>query len=360
MKIAKWYRPELVVSRDLERPQLTDPYLDAKEERLVATNGHALVALPVETDKAERSRYLSCSLLKAARGLGDDEVPAQIVDQEVVEFGVLWPAAQERSFPDWQEVVPKFHRGDKGTATIHLSPRLLSAVSQAMAAGSGVALTFEVGKPEAPILVQPLTVDPMELGVLMPLRQGEEEDVEPGQKCPACGKLLAAGAPCPEHGHAKPTIVPALSAAAERVKAAAALIDGGGTTITIRSGGKEVTATPAQVRAGLDELQRRKGEAPPAVLAWKETPDVHVAIVPGGKYEVAFHGKRAALWWCPDVGAKRPLGDFAKGASARDAAKRDALKRVADAMLENAGDGALTKRDVSGPASAQKKGGRRG
>jgi hypothetical protein len=144
------------------------------------------------------------------------------------------------------------------------------------------------------------------------------------------------------------------------VKAAAALIDGGGTTITIRSGGKEVTATPAQVRAGLDELQRRKGEAPPAVLAWKETPDVHVAIVPGGKYEVAFHGKRAALWWCPDVGAKRPLGNFAKGATAREAAKRHSLNRAADALLESAGDGALAKKDLSGPASAQKKGGRRG
>ena len=76
MKIAKKYRPELVVSKGKEpNPLLTDPYLDVKEDRLIATDGHCLVSLPVETDKSERSRYLACNLIKA----GTDGWPDRLV-----------------------------------------------------------------------------------------------------------------------------------------------------------------------------------------------------------------------------------------------------------------------------------------
>jgi hypothetical protein len=200
MKIAKHYRPELLVSKGKEpNPLLTDPYLDAKAERIVATNGHALVALPVETEKAERSRYLSCSLLEAARKLGDDDVPAEIRDQEIVEFGVLWPAAQERTFPAWETLLPKHRRGDAGTTTITLDAKLLKALADAMGTGGGVRLTVQLGEAEAPILVQPcFGPDPEEVGLLMPMRDGEP--LRDGQECPVCKKLLAAGAPCPAHG----------------------------------------------------------------------------------------------------------------------------------------------------------------
>ncbi len=201
MKIAKHYRPELLVSKGKEpNPLLTDPYLDAKADRIVATNGHALVALPVETKKAERSRYLACSLLEAARKLGDDDVPAEIQDQEIVEFGVLWPAAQERTFPDWKSLVPKLRRGDPGTTTIALNARLLKSLADAMGTGGGVMLTMEVGNALGPILVQPMLPDPEELGLLMPMQTDGEEEVGPGQACPVCKRLLAAGAPCPAHG----------------------------------------------------------------------------------------------------------------------------------------------------------------
>ena len=200
MKIAKRYRPEIVASRDIDRASITDPYLDTKAERLVATDGRMLVAIPVETEKSERSRYLACSLLKAARNLGDDEVPAEIEDQEIVEYGVLWPAAQERMFPDWQSVVPKMKHGDPGTVTVHLNPRLLKSLAEAMASGSAVALTFDAGQPATALVVRPL-LDSDAFGVLMPMRQGDEgDDVGPDKRCSVCRKLLAAGAPCPEHG----------------------------------------------------------------------------------------------------------------------------------------------------------------
>lgn len=213
MKISKRYRPELVVSRGKEPdPILMDPYLDAKEDRLVAMNRHALVALPVETEKGERSRYLARPLLEAARKLGEDAAPAEIRDEEIVEYGVLWPTQQARQFPPWLDVVPKLHRGDHGTTTVHLNPKLLRAVAAAMDCESGVALTFQVGAVEAPILVQPLLPDPVEFGVMMPLRQGEEdEEVDPDQRCPVCRRLLAAGAKCPDHPDAPAAVLDALA-----------------------------------------------------------------------------------------------------------------------------------------------------
>ncbi len=205
MKISKRYRPELVVSKGKEpNPLLTDPFLDAKEKRLVSTDGRGLVALPVETEKTERSRYLACSLLQAARGFGSESLPAEIHDQEVVEFGVLWPTAQERTFPDWKALVPKFKRGSAGTATFALNPGLLHKMANAMGVG-GVALTIKLDQPQgkpSSILVTPLIESAEEMGLLMPMSLSgtDETPGHPDASCPACGKLLAPGASCPKHG----------------------------------------------------------------------------------------------------------------------------------------------------------------
>lgn len=269
MKISKTYRPERLVSKGKEpNPLLTDPYLDAKAERLVSTNGQALVALPVETEKAERSRYLSCSLLEAARGLGDPELPANIEDQEVVEFGVLWPTAQERTFPDWKALVPKWSRGSPGTVTFALNADLLHKIAGAMGV-AGVCLTIELGRAEgnpSPIVVQPLSERAEELGLLMPmLADGAGEgNLSPDQVCPACGKLLAAGAPCPTHGmpaEARGRVLEGKADELLKASGSADLTKGskGITTVTLRMPGRpDVTATPEQIKKALDVVKGRK------------------------------------------------------------------------------------------------------
>lgn len=265
MKISKRYRPELVVSRGKEPdPILMDPYLDAKEDRLVAMNRHALVALPVETDKGERSRYLARPLLEAARKLGEAAAPAEIRDEEIVEYGVLWPTQQARQFPPWRTIVPDLHRGDPGTTTIHLNPKLLRAVAAAMDCESGVAITFQVGAVEAPILVQPLLPDPVEFGVMMPLRQGEdEEDVAPDQRCRICRRLLAAGAKCPEHPNAPsiPDDVGTVGPAAERLKDAIADVgrtkDGTRVSVSVNGGEEHDLTAFAEKRDAAK--RKRKG-----------------------------------------------------------------------------------------------------
>jgi hypothetical protein len=374
VKIAKRYRPELLVSKGKEaNPILMDPYLDAKEDRIVASNGHALVALPVETEKGERSRYLACSLLQAARGLGEPEVPAEIKDQEIVEYGVLWPTPQERTFPDWPSLVPKFHRGDEGTTTVSLNPRLLKALADAMASRGGVALTFQPGD-VGPILVQPLSSPaPDELGLLMPLRADDEKGIEPGQRCPTCKKLLAAGAWCEEHGDPLADAKAARTMAdvredleaAEKVRKAGAAIDGdAGTTITIRSAGREVTATPEQLRAGLAEIDRRKAAKHPGPppLRWRsEGAELQGAADASGAYRL--ERTKAGGWtakWEPLRGRPKILGVDKPEGHAKDACQMHAIERHADGLLRAGGSDELTKRDLKGAAEAHRtrKGGR--
>lgn len=205
MKIEKHYRPELVVSKGKDaHPLLTDPFVDVKNERIVATNGHALVALPVTCYPGEASRYLACALLKAGRKTVEDDVPIEIKDEKILKAGVLWPTAQERTFPDWKKVMPKFGRGAEGTVTFALNSRLLHQIAEAMGV-EGVCLTIEIAATEenpTAILVSPLNKKAREVGLLMPMRaDGSGVPVlAPGQVCPKCQKLLAPGAACPDHG----------------------------------------------------------------------------------------------------------------------------------------------------------------
>ncbi len=201
MKINKRFKPELCVSKDPERFQLHDPYLDVKEGRLFATDGAMLVSLPVETDVDERSRYIAAPLCKVARQLGDKLALAEIVGDEIRPSGVLWPLEDMgKKFPPVTEVIPKFRPGDPGTITIGIDARRLRKLADAIGAEGQVWITKELdpSATNGPVLVT-LEGDVDEFAVLMPLRP-IVSDVGPNQKCPKCEKLLAAGAWCKEHG----------------------------------------------------------------------------------------------------------------------------------------------------------------
>jgi hypothetical protein len=333
MKISKAYRPELLVAKGKEaNALLTDPYLDVKEKRLVATEGHALIALPVDVEKGERSRYLACSLLAAARGLGEADVPAEIKDQEIVEYGVLWPTAQERTFPDWKSLIPPFKQGDAGTTTIHLNARLLKNLADAMGSAGGVALTFPTGNPVAPVLVRSLLPEAAELGLLMPLRQGAEDEVDPDQRCPVCKRLLAAGAACPEHG------LPSRADLDRKVEKAKRTMD------EVR----EIVGAPSRTVPALDWVPCYGGiEA--------DLPDgssFRIGEMAKGGYELV----RVK----PNKKGLTSLGrDFDTESDAKKRAAQILTEDVADAWLQNAGAGELTRKDTKGPAVARKKGGRR-
>jgi hypothetical protein len=171
VKIDTRYRPELVVSKDETRYNLTEPYLDAPAKRVVATDGHRLVVLPVEVDEGEGSRYVDRDLLRVARRwLGG------------VVGGPTWPedpSLASAKFPDWKAVVPK-KPGEPGTVTIGLDLRLLEGILKALGPGKDVwgdpsakvALTVDPSDPKSAIFVKlarEFDVPDAAFGVLMPI-----------------------------------------------------------------------------------------------------------------------------------------------------------------------------------------------
>jgi hypothetical protein len=353
VKIDKSYRPETCVSKGKDpNPLLTDPFLDAKEERLVSTNGFALVALPVDTEKGERSRYLACQLLKAARSLGDNELPAEIHDEEVVEKGVLWRTAQERQFIDWMKVVPKFKRGSSGTVTFALRPDLLSKIATAMGTGA-VALTIELGRAEdrpSPIIVQPLDGDGGHgaLGLLMPVAaDGAGEPIlAPGQICPECRRILAAGAPCPVHG----AVVPPVNAEAPPAK--------GKTTATLSmNGGPEVPLESAEAKelvqkAVAGAVAHLGVRSEPASLRWHKENENQMAETEAGTYcaEPRKLGGFTVYFSPLGDGRTKRIDQADTLGNAKAAARRHQLDAIASA---------LTGTKADGPAATTRKKGRR-
>lgn len=181
MKIDPKFRPELCVSTDETRYQIMDPYLDTKAKRLVATDGHMLVAVPVEVSEDESSGYVSRFLLRLARRWFRRERPAgervEIVDGNVP-GGPSYPTDHARGsgFPDWRAAVPKRTRGTPGTVTIGLDAVYLKEIALALGGedrpgGCQVTLTIDVVDLGTPLLVQSEGA-PEAVAALMPVGGG--------------------------------------------------------------------------------------------------------------------------------------------------------------------------------------------
>lgn len=174
MKIRRYYKPEACASKDKERFNLVDPFYDVAGAVVVSTDGHRLVAVPVEVEPGESSGYVSRELLKVARKVvkqGDAEIRDKA---EVVPFEIEWPCDQGRTFPDWRQAVPAWDERSPGTLTIGLNAKLLKGIADALGSEGIVAITVMVGEVDkAPIRVRALGGDPGEIGILMPCRVGE-------------------------------------------------------------------------------------------------------------------------------------------------------------------------------------------
>lgn len=67
MKFDLKHKPELFASKDETRPHLTQCHLDVEAAKLVATDGHRLIVLPVEVDEHDHTGWVSAEALEAAR-----------------------------------------------------------------------------------------------------------------------------------------------------------------------------------------------------------------------------------------------------------------------------------------------------
>lgn len=185
MRIATSYKPEAVVSKDKDDTHLHHPYLDVANERVVATDGkRRLVVVPVECDGTDVSGHIAGDLLKIARKKNRKEFASEIRERRLlVPHDIEWPLhGVLGAFPKWQETIPGFAPGDRGTITIGLSARALKSIADAIGAEE-VALTFRLdsinadagGGLEPQILVRSVYAPQEgELGVLEPTRLGKD------------------------------------------------------------------------------------------------------------------------------------------------------------------------------------------
>jgi len=170
VKLDPRYKPELVTSKDSTRYNLSAPWFDAEAQRVVATDGHRLVVLPVE-EPSGPSRHLTGRELDVLRNdgvePGDDD--------------------QRGQFPGWKALAVDVVPGGPGTITFGFNARYLLEIAEAIGQDdereTQVYLTVKVGSQGvnrgAPILVRPARKADMlsgAYGLLMPIRLSDEAE----------------------------------------------------------------------------------------------------------------------------------------------------------------------------------------
>src|SRR6185369_16327610 len=142
MRIDPRYRPELCVSEDETRYQIMDPFFDAAAGKVVATNGHMMILLPATTEEGEASGYVEpaggSDVAERLRDFAREQArAARRLARDVAELlgpPKIVPAADDRRFPDWKFVLPKFQEGDPGTVSVALSAAYLASIAKAIGA----------------------------------------------------------------------------------------------------------------------------------------------------------------------------------------------------------------------------------
>lgn len=320
MKIQRHYRPEACASKDEDRFNLTDPYLDVEHEKLVATDGYRLVAVPVEIDEDDVSGYVSRELLQVGRRKSDKKVGLVDIRKRIdlQPHGIEWPVVEARKFPAWREVLPPFAEGGPGTITIGLNARLLKGIADALGSEGQLALTVKVDQVNsAPIVVRALRGSREEVGVLMPVRVGEDGEVRPSP-----------------------------------------VVDLPPTEGELKKAAKERGDDPDEPES-MDLPGVPPGTPPNAVLRWAgegvEGEELLVASVPTGRYELRPQDEGFDAAWVPWSGKEKSLGRGLEEARAKEACQRHNVERLADALVGPE----MSKAELKGEATARKKGGRR-
>lgn len=183
MLLSKTYRPDLVVSKDEERPTLNAAHLHVETRRLLATNGHAAVSLPCHPKDGDTSGAVSLDALKHARVVARRKKAEELFvsaddalrTEDDAEFVRPVPEGTTEPFPDLSPLFDGLPQREAGrTLTVQVNAALLLKLAKAMGLES-VELTFNTDDVNGPIRVVACGHDSSDeaapVGVLMPLRQ---------------------------------------------------------------------------------------------------------------------------------------------------------------------------------------------
>jgi len=173
MKLPKNCLVEKIASQDATRASIAMPYLDIDTDRkahLIATNGAAMVKIPVEINPDDVAGYVPAVALKEGRKLAKRMDSVELVCNESAKLlnGATFPRESPYTFPNWRAVWPK----EEGKITLALDAALLYELAQSMGT-EGVVLTFNPGEPisvKATATKDVRPASPEARGVLMPIR----------------------------------------------------------------------------------------------------------------------------------------------------------------------------------------------
>ena len=170
MKIKKECKIELVASKDSTRLALNNPYLQGSN--LIATDGHRLVAIPVELEEGDSDGPIDCSAFKLARKTSSSEkfskinangsLKVQTKDGEII----MQRSFKDINFPAWQKVLPN---SDRGGIKIAFNAEYLYEMAEALGTKT---VTLEILDSNSPIIVKGSNENYIEgsVGVLMPVK----------------------------------------------------------------------------------------------------------------------------------------------------------------------------------------------
>ena len=156
MKFDRNFKPELIVSKDPFRGALNFVELDKAENRLCATDGHRLVAVPVQVDEHDTSGPVDSKMLGEARKLAksakEDHAEIQCDGALKLTNGATAPRPDRAgmNFPAWRQIM-------SGVATkslIAFNAKYLKELAEAIGQEDYVvALAFDPEDPQVPIRV---------------------------------------------------------------------------------------------------------------------------------------------------------------------------------------------------------------
>ena len=173
MKTHKDCKIEAVTSRDATRATLSVPYL--RGGCLWATDGRAMVKLPVESDETDTEGFVPVEALKAARKLSGriDSISVHLNGAATLANGATFPrpTTQTQGFTTWPNCERVFDDaiGKETKFSVALDVKLLAAIADAMGTDK---VRLQMTDENTAIRVYPGSDAPNvnARGILMPIR----------------------------------------------------------------------------------------------------------------------------------------------------------------------------------------------
>ncbi len=163
------------------RYYLREPWLDVDGKRLLATNGHAMVVIPVEVDPDDTTGTVPMEAVKAVRKVHKKDGHLLLEAAHANAYGGRYPR-EECKYPDVDQIIEPLPKGE-GEADIVLDAKMLYDLAQALMAcktteAARVRLYFRKDEEGTVDKTAAIRVVPMGLncaadafGIIMPCRE---------------------------------------------------------------------------------------------------------------------------------------------------------------------------------------------